>query len=509
MGAAWDSVSTTANGTWPAKYTRSYPTNDVTGGGQTTVPMQLHMEKWVLEKAPITCGKSSRTSVVHWTRTDKPSECYSKDVDRVVHGGYRWYITNGDSEADERSKHEHTVEHCPDGWWALGFNGYLDGANRQGCGIGGCDSRFQHKTVDACKKRCEQNSHCGAFSFAPVGGDPANPDTTVCTIYRSDQSTPNKRLAGADGTYSQIFCKSSDRQRSPFLKKQHAANGRDGASCGYMRDYVHVPRNLDAHGHSKKSHKTKGTGSEECAKICRDLWDCIAFEYNYDGSEDGKCITYTGLEPHVIEDHDQKHGWISCVPVKPLPTGYKALPVGDKCKDHEQLDHDECKELAENQPELSWDGSHHWTHTNYGCVYGSDGQVNFNKKKHRDGTKRSMHALCRDVGLKTHEDEQGFACKPGYSIRNTDCPGFSEVHGRGGGEYVKSCDACGELCDAKHDCNSYECSPTTRMCNLNSKHGCHDKPYGDFMFCHKDHNSHHEYSKGYNRAGRRLLGLSF
>lgn len=288
------------------------------------------------------CANDDNCSVWQYNRDDEcwrgiPTECSAEEDRNIAKGGYRWYINNGASEEDEDLEEIETDSelpeessaadyHCPQGYWSLGFNGHLKGANHVGCGIGGCDSRYVHSTPSACAQRCEAEAECEAFSFAPVGGDPSYSDTTVCTIYDAEQSTPNARLAGSNSEYSQIFCKSADRNRNAYLSGLRTANGRDGQTCGHLSDFVHVPRDLDESGWSQQTHKTSKHGPQECAKICEDKCGCVGFEYRFDQETHSNCHTWLGVEGDVVDDSEEKDDWLTCVPAngeKQCLTEYK------------------------------------------------------------------------------------------------------------------------------------------------------------------------------------------
>jgi len=97
---------------------------------------------------------------------------------------------------------------CPRGFWSVKFEGHLLGVDREGCGMGGCDSRYDATTVEACKQRCEAEETCFAFAYAPEGGNSNQPGKTICSIYTFEESQPTRRIVGTNGEYSQIFCKS-------------------------------------------------------------------------------------------------------------------------------------------------------------------------------------------------------------------------------------------------------------------------------------------------------------
>jgi hypothetical protein len=213
---------------------------------------------------------------------------------------------------------------CPQGYWALGWDGHLRGADHGGCGIKGCDDTHSQDfhTPKACAKRCEDDEDCVAFSFAPAGGDKNQGDNTVCRLYADEDSTPNQRWAGVNGDYSEIFCKSTEKSRQSFLSGQREANGREGHTCGYLTDFVHVPRDFKNHGHDQRTHQTHGH-TQECADICQNEYGCVGFEYDFDGKHDHDCHTYHGVaENDIIDDDEENDGWLSCVPVEPK----EALP---------------------------------------------------------------------------------------------------------------------------------------------------------------------------------------
>jgi hypothetical protein len=79
-------------------------------------------------------------------------------------------------------------------------------------------------------------------------------------------------------------------------------------------------------------------------------------------------------------------------------------------------------------------------------------------------------------------------CNAGYEP-SADVPGWGSVEGRGGGEVVDpDCSACEALCTSLEACQSYECSPSSRQCNLNSQPGTSASEgvqYLDFFVCNK------------------------
>ena len=71
---------------------------------------------------------------------------------------------------------------CPAGTKQIGALN----SNIEGCGIDGCQNRYNQTTVYECRQRCANNIYCKAFSYAPIGGDRNVTDKHVCTIYRTD-----------------------------------------------------------------------------------------------------------------------------------------------------------------------------------------------------------------------------------------------------------------------------------------------------------------------------------
>lgn len=82
---------------------------------------------------------------------------------------------------------------------------------------------------------------------------------------------------------------------------------------------------------------------------------------------------------------------------------------------------------------------------------------------------------------------QSFDCYSGYERLPGDTPGWGTVGGIGGGSSVEDCGVCGKLCDLKGSlCGSYECSPTTKLCNLNAANKpANSANYNDWAFCSK------------------------
>jgi len=89
---------------------------------------------------------------------------------------------------------------CPAGWDQKGALG----ADIGGCGLQGCEERYDLSSRIECAARCDATWTCQAFSWAPLNGDRNHPGVEACTIYNSDVPTGN--LTGVDGTASQVLC---------------------------------------------------------------------------------------------------------------------------------------------------------------------------------------------------------------------------------------------------------------------------------------------------------------
>jgi len=76
-------------------------------------------------------------------------------------------------------------EGCPLGSTQVGdFN-----ADVGGCGLTSCGDRYDVESSEACLEKCQLNSQCKSFTWAPVGGDQNHKDSTVCSLYPVDQPT--------------------------------------------------------------------------------------------------------------------------------------------------------------------------------------------------------------------------------------------------------------------------------------------------------------------------------
>eukprot|EP01083_Nonionella_stella_P275720 936610_1 len=88
-----------------------------------------------------------------------------------------------------------------------------------GCGIEGCDKRYQdnYETIEDCLAGCRSISNCKSFSWAPLNGDKNHPGKTVCTLY--DSKEPNQQWAP-----QQIMCASAPLPRLPAEVTLHCDN---------------------------------------------------------------------------------------------------------------------------------------------------------------------------------------------------------------------------------------------------------------------------------------------
>jgi len=117
-------------------------------------------------------------------------------------------------------KREATLE-CPHGWVQVG------GLNNvEGCGLESCDSRYGTQTPEECSQKCNENTACKAFSWAPIGRDHDHLEVNVCTLY--DVSEPNQAWGQA-----QMMCKREQPDlQCPSGWKQVGGRGADIYGCG-------------------------------------------------------------------------------------------------------------------------------------------------------------------------------------------------------------------------------------------------------------------------------------
>jgi len=82
--------------------------------------------------------------------------------------------------------------------------------------------------------------------------------------------------------------------------------------------------------------------------------------------------------------------------------------------------------------------------------------------------------------------KQDDPCPEGYKIKYGEISGRGKVDGKGGGERIfPDCGKCGKMCNEANGCNSFECSPTKKSCELNtaSMPEQDTQPFEDYMFC--------------------------
>merc|ERR1719487_2454789 len=77
------------------------------------------------------------------------------------------------------------------------------------------------------------------------------------------------------------------------------------------------------------------------------------------------------------------------------------------------------------------------------------------------------------------------ACRPGYTMLSGSNPNVQKIGGRGGGEVVKQCDECAELCATQKLCKSYMCSASRKKCFLHSDMWPVSGAKEDYNFCTK------------------------
>lgn len=73
-------------------------------------------------------------------------------------------------------------------------------------------------------------------------------------------------------------------------------------------------------------------------------------------------------------------------------------------------------------------------------------------------------------------------CPDGYEESSGDIPGFGQLGGKIGASTVEE---CAGRCNSNAQCNSFEFSPTERLCNLNRDANPRGGPYKDYAFCSK------------------------
>lgn len=94
------------------------------------------------------------------------------------------YLNNSIVKWDNVS-HLHTqclpseTGHCPYPYYAKGRHN----ANVVGCGLTGCDDRYGLSNISQCAKKCNRHDGCRSFTWAPLNGDQAHYNQTVCTLY--------------------------------------------------------------------------------------------------------------------------------------------------------------------------------------------------------------------------------------------------------------------------------------------------------------------------------------
>ena len=74
-------------------------------------------------------------------------------------------------------------------------------------------------------------------------------------------------------------------------------------------------------------------------------------------------------------------------------------------------------------------------------------------------------------------------CGEGFYNVTGDVTGWGTIHGKGGGQLVQNCSACADLCRGFAECRSYECSPTTLKCSLNTVAKPNASAFQDYQFC--------------------------
>lgn len=89
---------------------------------------------------------------------------------------------------------------CPLGTTQIGGLG----ADIIGCGITNCANRYDLTTINECVLRCKSTQTCIAITWADIGGDHNHPNSTVCSMYDTDQQ--DNLLLDSNEIFSQLFC---------------------------------------------------------------------------------------------------------------------------------------------------------------------------------------------------------------------------------------------------------------------------------------------------------------
>lgn len=83
-------------------------------------------------------------------------------------------------------------------------------------------------------------------------------------------------------------------------------------------------------------------------------------------------------------------------------------------------------------------------------------------------------------------EKTGPACGFGYHSVVGDVIGSGKIGAHGGNESVLHCGVCAGYCTSQSSCQSYECSPSLRRCNLNSISSPNGPAQPSFSLCVKD-----------------------
>ncbi|CAD7957663.1 unnamed protein product, partial [Amoebophrya sp. A120] len=94
---------------------------------------------------------------------------------------------------------------CPAGSVALKYRGRYKGVAIGGCGMFGCNARYDYPTIESCYEACAQTPRCKSFEWAPLNGDRNHVDKKVCGMW--PHANPNSLWPGGDGQYHMILCK--------------------------------------------------------------------------------------------------------------------------------------------------------------------------------------------------------------------------------------------------------------------------------------------------------------
>merc|ERR1711974_53349 len=140
--------------------------------------------------------------------------------------------------------------------------------------------------------------------------------------------------------------------------------------------------------------------------------------------------------------------------------GSIVIPKGEMSPTSVKKDLESCSETCKKERNCC---SFEWSQTQQKC--------NIHQYCQTKTEKIPNFIACRKKG---HKCENGFELAPG-NVRGR---GFSNMN-------LFNSKMCGEACQSKSECCSYEFSPSYKDCNLNKECQPTQKKFQDFLFCKK------------------------